>query len=161
MDDRGQMILLSALLACLCLMGVVACVSAMDYTAYEEVPALSTDYISNAVWAQESALQRTAHYHSSSSWDSRAKAVSEFKAQANKSADSMALVLLKHGVSYRLSYNESLAREYAALHNDTQGIGGVIVEKKGNEAMLKGSACDITIDDGRTSCLISKVVIFD
>lgn len=161
MDEGGQMILLSALLACLCLMGVVACVSAMDYTTYEEEPALSTDYVSNAVWAQERALQRTAHYQWSHNWDSRAKAASEFLAGANKSADGLALVLLKHGMSYRLSYNQSLAYEYTALHDQTEGIGGVIVEKKGNEAILKGFAYDIFIGDGRRSYQVSKITLFD
>jgi len=161
MDEGGQMILLSALLACLCLMGVVACVSAMDYTAYGEEPVLSTDYASNVVRAQESALQRAAHYHSSSGWDSRAKAVSEFKSAANISADSMAIVLLKHGMSYGFFYNESLASEYAALHGQTEGMGGVIVEKKGKLAMLKGCACDLVIGDGSRSYRVSKVVLFD
>ncbi len=161
MDDRGQMILLSALLACLCLMGVVACVSALDYSACGEGPVLSTDYVSSIVWAQEDALQRTAHYHSSSGWDSRSRAVSEYKAQANKSADSMSLVLLKHGMSYRLCYNQSMAYEYAASHDQTEGIGGVIVVKDGAEALIKGCACDILIEDGRRSYRISKVLLFE
>jgi len=40
-------------------------------------------------------------------------------------------------------------------------MGGVIVEKKGKLAMLKGCACDLVIGDGSRSYRVSKVVLFD
>lgn len=162
MDDDGQMILLSALLACLCLMGVIACVAAMDDTAYKEKPVLSPDFMSNVMWAQENALGQAAH-HSTHNWDSRANAASDFKAEANASIDSTALALLKHGMAYRFSYNDSLAFEYAALHpdNETVSIGGIIVEKKGGLAMVKGCACDVSVGDGSRSYRVTRIIFFD
>jgi hypothetical protein len=163
MGDDGQMILLSALVACLCLMGVVACVTALDDTAYRGNMYFSADMLANARWSQENALERTADYYSAHPWDDRVAAAYGFKSEANVSADSLGLALLKHGAAYQFLYNDSLAGEYAALHpgNGTENVGGVLVERSGNKAMLRGCAYDMAVGDGAITYRVSRVIIFD
>jgi hypothetical protein len=163
MGDDGQMILLSALVACLCLMGVVACVTAVDDSAYRGNIPFSADMLANARWSQENALERTANYYSAYPWDDRVAAAYGFKSEANASVDSLGLALLKHGEAYQFLYNDSLAGEYAALHpgNGTENVGGVLVERSGNKAMLRGCAYDMAVGDGAITYRVSRVIIFD
>lgn len=160
MDDRGQMILLSALLACLCLMSLIACLSALNGSAYADGPQFSGDSLANIRWAQESALQHMAVYHSSSPWDERGHAVSGFKAAANASADNASAELLKHGVFYRFTFNDSLAAEYAA-GNSMEHIGGVLVDRNGNTAKVRGCAYDIDAEGNGVSYRLCRVITFD
>jgi hypothetical protein len=161
MDDKGQMILLAALTACLCLVGVMACVAAVDNSAYGEGHHFSSDGLTNARWAQESALRRTAIYYSTGPWDDRAPAVSGFKAAANTSAGNLSLALLKHGAAYRFLLNDSLAAEYTALDPDIENIAGVLMERNGSRANIRGCAYDIEVVDGSISYRLSRVVTFD
>jgi hypothetical protein len=163
MGDDGQMILLSALIACLCLMGVVACVAAVDDSSYNDGRFLSSDSIDNVRWAQDNALQWSAFYYSIYSWDSRAEAAARFKAEANSSMDSLSGVLLKHGLAYLFTYNDSLGGEYAALHpgNGTENIGGVLVEPSRGNVKIRGCAYDVIVDDGVTAYRMSQVKIFE
>ena len=163
MDENGQMILLSALFACLCLMGVIACVTAVDNSAYQARQGFSPDDLLNARWAQESALHKTAIYDSAGSWDERASSAAAFKAGANASAASESIELLKHGVSYRFSFNDSLAADYAAAHqgNGTENIGGVIVEQRGSTAKISGCAYDMEVASHDTSYHLCRVITFN
>ena len=163
MDDSGQLILLSALFMCLCLIGVVACVIAVGDSTYRDRPVVTADELMNARWAQESALQRTAIYDSTGTWGDRAFAVSSFKAAANSSAANMSIVLLSHGLSCQFLFNDSLASQYASAHPDygTENMGGVLVEQSGSIAKIRGCAYDLSIGDPRTSYCLSRIAIFD
>jgi len=163
MGDDGQIILLSALVACLCLLGVIACVAAIDSTLYEGRGGLSDGGMDNVVWAQHSALRRAAFYGSAYPWDGRSDAASRFKSEAGPSLDSLAVELLKHGTVYRFLLNDSLAGGYVATHpgNGTMNIDGVIVEPAGGSARVCGCAYDVLVYDGFTTYRASRVATFD
>ncbi|HTY91147.1 MAG TPA: hypothetical protein VMC84_08235 [Methanocella sp.] len=163
MDDLGQMILLSALLACICLLGVVACVAAVNDSAYADGRHLSGDGMANIRWAQECALRRTAIFYTSATWDGRFHAVSGFKDAANSSSGNVSEELLKHGIFYRFTFNDSLAAEYAAAHpdNNMESIGGVLVERSGNTAKVSGCAYDISAEGRGVSYRLCRVITFD
>lgn len=163
MSDDGQMILLSALMACLCLIGVIACVAAVDGGSYEERGYLSRDSMENVRWAQDGALEQAAFYYSVYPWESRVEAALQFKSEANSSLDSLASELLKHGVVYAFSFNDSLASEYEAAHpgNGIVNIGGVLVEPAGGSARICGCAFDVTAYDGITAYRASRVATFN
>ena len=161
MDDHGQMIILSALLACICLLGIVACMAALNDGAYASGHDLNEDGLANICWAQESALRRAAAYYSSA-WADRAYAISGFKGSADASAGNTSMVLLKHGVFYRFTFNDSLATECVSAHpgNGWENIGGVIVERNDDTARIKGCAYDMEAQSRGLSYRLSKIVYF-
>jgi hypothetical protein len=159
MSDEGQMILLSALVACLCLMGVVACVAAVDGPV-SKTGFLSADPMENIRWAGEDSLEKAAFYDSIYPWESRSDAVSRFKADSGHSLDSLALQLLKHGVAYSFVYNDTLASEYAAS-NGLENIGGVLVTPDGARARIAGCAYDAFVNDGVAVYHVCRVANFD
>ncbi len=161
MGDDGQMILLSALVACLCLFGVVACITAVDDGAYADSGHLS-NHRDNTRWAQDLALQRAAFYSSTYPWESREEAALQFKTEANSSLNSLAGELLEHGDVYGFSFNSSLADEYAAAHPEDGivNIDGVLVEPAGGSASICGCAFDMSVYDGVDACRISRVLSF-
>lgn len=163
MGDSGQMILLSALVVCLCLMGVVACVAAVDDSSFRDSGYLSPGSMDNVIWAQDSALQKTAFYYSAYPWDGRAEAALRFKADANSSMESLSAKLLKHGLAYDFAFNDSLGGEYVARHpgNDTENIGGVLVGYAGGNVKIVGCAFDVIASDGVTTYRLDRVEIFD
>ncbi len=163
MGDDGQMIMLSALAACLCLLGVIACVAAVNDTLYEARGGLSGGGLDNVAWAQDSALRRAALYSSSYPWEGRSEAALWFKSEASSSLDSLAGVLLKHGEVYEFSFNDSLAAGYVASHpgNGTLNIDGVLVEPAGGSARVCGCAYDVFVYDGVTTYRASRVATFD
>ncbi len=162
MDDDGQMILLSALVACLCLLAVVACVAAIDDSAYM-VNGNLNDHMDNVEWAQDCALRRAAFYSSTYPWDSRADAALRFKSEANSSMESLAIELLKRGVVYRLSFNASLASDFVAARPGSGIVSadGVLVEPAGGSARICGCAYDVFASDGAATYRASRVATFD
>jgi hypothetical protein len=159
MGDEGQFILLSALVACLCLVGVVSCVAAVNGPALK-TGYLSADTMENARWAGEDSLGKAAFYDSIYPWESRADAVSRFKADANSSMDSLTLQMLKHGVAYTFRFNDTLAREFAAA-NGLDDIDGVFVVPDGARARIAGCAYDLSADDGDAAYHVVRVATFD
>ncbi len=160
MGDDGQMLLLSALAACLCLFVVAPCVEVAD-SPYEESGHLSEN-AENVRWAQDSALRKAAFYSSAYPWDGREDAALHFRSDAVVSMDSLAGELLKHGVVYRFSFNDSLAGDYVATHpgNGTVNIGGALVEPAGGSVKICGCAYDVWACDGVNKYNASRVELF-
>lgn len=163
MDGSGQMLLLSALLACLCLLAVVAGVAALRDGVSADGPQFSGVDLANARWAQEAALRKASVYYSSAAWDDRASAAAGFAAEANASSLNASRELLRHGIFYRFAFNDSLAAEYvAARQNDSlEHSGGVLFVRNGNAARVLGCAYDIDARGCDAAYRLSRVVIFD
>jgi hypothetical protein len=162
MGDDGQMLLLSALVACLCLFGVLACIAAVDSVPYGRSGCLPDDVMENTRWARDCALERAAFYSSVYPWESRVEAALMFKSEANASLDSLGGELLKHGMVYSSSFNDSLAGEYVEAYpgNGTVNIDGVLVEPEGGTARVCGCAFDVLAYDGVTTYRESRVLTF-
>jgi len=162
MKDDGQMILLSALVACICLLGVVACITAVDDGHRSRTGYLSADSMENIRWAGDSALKDAAAHNTNDAWEERSKMAEGFEDDVNSSMESLSHALLAHGVAYSFSYNDSLAGEYAMANpgNDTENNGGVLVYRNNGKARLYGCAYDIVADDGAVRYRLSRVAIF-
>lgn len=163
MRDSGQMIVLSAMVACLCLIGVAACVTAIDaLPGSMESAYLSHNAINNILWAEGSGLKHEASICSIYAWPQRGEEVSRFKQRSLSTADDLSSLLLKHGVAYRLSYNDSLATQYLAVDpkSDMENIGGVLVENTEGIARIYGCAYDVWISDGISRYSVSRVETF-
>ena len=161
MGNDGQMILLSALVACLCLFGVVACVAAVDGVPDDGSGHLSCR-MDNVVWARDCALQKAAFYNSAYPWDCHEEAALRFKREVNSSMDSLGSKLLKHGEVYGFTFNGTLAGEYLAAHpgNGTLNVDGVLVERSGGSTRICGCAFDVLIYDGDATYSASQVATF-
>lgn len=162
MGDEGQMILLSALVACLCLFGVVVCVEGVSDVPQSESGYLSSDSVQNILWTQDIALENAASYYSAYPWPARANAITMFKNEADLSMQNLSYSLLKHGAGYRFTYNQSLAGDYLTMHweNDTENIGGVLVKDDNGSESIYGCAYDVAVDDSFSNYQVSRVVIF-
>lgn len=154
------MIILSAMVACLCLIVVVACIATVGIGMDDGY--LSHDSIENALWAQDCALKHAASVSSSYSWSDRAIAADRFMKDSAPALNSLSLNLQAHGVAYRFALNESFAADYLNAHpaSDTENIGGVLVQRSGAGSKIYGCAYDVSMSDDRTSYGMSQIAMF-
>lgn len=162
--NDAQMIILSAMVICLCLMGVMACIDSVSApgAAIRESAFLSDVAVDNVLWAQDSGLGHAATISSIYAWQERDQAASRFKQESALVTGELSDYMLKHGASYQFSYDESAADEYLVEHprSDAASMGGVLVEPHEGNARIYGCAYEVTISDGITSYKVSRVAIF-
>ena len=164
MRDDAQMIILSALVMALCLIGLMACVVSVQSPAVAATHSayLSGDTLRNVLWAQDSGLSNAASMASIYSWPDRNKAADMFNRQSDTMSEELADNQLKHGVTCDLFFNDSLAGQYIAAHPGDGGvnIGGVLIKQASGKALVYGCAYDLTLSDGVTQYSVSRVRIF-
>ena len=163
MRDDAQMIILSAMVISLCLIGVMACVVSVDpAVSSRQSVYLSQNSIDNVRWAQESWLEHAATISSIYGWQDRSKAADLFCKRASPEASGLSDCLLQHGVSCDLAFNESLAGSYFGAHPepDALNMGGVLVKQDSGNARVYGCAYDMYVSDGTTSYCMSRVITF-
>ncbi len=164
MKDDAQMIILSAMVICLCLIGMMACVISVDpaYISSTESVYLSQDTVDNVQWAQEAWLDHTAAISSIYGWPERSKAVDLFCQKSSPEVSGLSGYLLKHGVSYEFTFNESTAGDYLGAHPepDALNVGGVLIKPASGNAKVYGCAYDAYLSDGATCYRVSRVTIF-
>jgi hypothetical protein len=162
MAEDGQMILLSALIACLCLVGVVACMSAVSFTPDGETGYLSADTVDNILWAQDTAISDAVSHTTGGPWDERYRSALNFEKYVDRSIDGLSCCLLKHGVAYRFGFNATLAARIISLYpdKDMENVGGTIVERRNGSTTIYGCAYDVAIEDAWTGYKISSVKTF-
>jgi len=162
MADEGQMILLSALIACLCMVGVIACISAVCYDPGTGSGYLSADTLDNVLWAQGSALSDAAKHQARDGDNSPKQMALGFMKDVNVSRDSLFHALLRHGVAYEFTFNDSLARNFLSANagNGREAYEGVIVERHNGSVKIYGCAYDVTVDDGTARYQKSILSVF-
>lgn len=163
MKDDAQMIILSALVICLCLMGMMACVASVNMgVPSRQSVYLSQDTVDNVQWAQDLSLEHAAAICSIYGWPERSKAVGLFCQRSSPEVSGLSDCLLKRGVSYVFMFNESLAGSYLGAHPepDAMNLGGVMVKPDSGNAKVYGCAYDAYISDGTISYRVSRVTIF-
>ncbi len=161
--DDAQMIILSAMVICLCLIGVMACIDSVSKgAAMHESAFLSDVAVDNVLWAQDSGLEHAATISSIYAWQERDQAASRFKQESAPVTGGISGYLQKHGTAYRFSYDESAAAEYLAEHPrpEAVNIGGVLIEPYEGNARVYGCAYDVLISDGTTSYTVGRVATF-
>ena len=164
MNDDAQMIILSAMVIGLCLIGVMACAVSVDpsYVSSRQSAYLSQDTVDNVQWAQDSCLSHAAAISSVYGWQERSKAAELFCQKSSPDTNGLSDCLLKHGVSYVFTFNESLADAYLGAHQepDAVNMGGVLVKSISGSAKVYGCAYDAYVSDGTSAYHISRVTIF-
>jgi hypothetical protein len=164
MKDDAQMIILSAMVICLCLIGVMACAASVDpsYISSRQSVYISQDTVDNVQWAQDSCLSHAATVSSVYGWPERSKAVELFGLRSSPDTSGLSDCLLKHGVSYVFAFNESLAGAYLGTHPepDAVNMGGVLVKPNSGSVKVYGCAYDACISDGTSTYRESRVTIF-
>jgi hypothetical protein len=160
MDDRGQIILLSALAVCVCLIMLTFYLISMEKAEAVEKPWPGREVMENAIWAQEEGLRQVARVTGNDTWDRRFDLADDFKNNARQLIDSVSRNMLAHGIAYSCKYNETLASEYAAGNGETTSgnRGGVLLKKNGNRVRVCGCAYDVSVTDGSARYSLSRVV---
>ena len=164
MKEDAQMIILAAMVIALCLIGLMACMASVDgLTGYSAGGAyLSQETVENVQWAQDAGLAHAAAEASACAWQDRNKAADSFCQRLAMESDQLSDSLMKHGVSYEISLNRSMADRYMIAHPepDAVNIGGVLVKPGSGNAKIYGCAYDMSIGDGVTGYRVSRMVIF-
>ena len=160
MDDRGQMILLSALAVCVCLLLLASFLTSIEEAATIEKPWSGRNAMENMLWAQDNGLEQVARATGNYTWDRRLDLANDFKNGARRLIDSVSRNTLAHGVAFSYVYNDILASEYAAGNGETTcgNIGGVLLKKNGNETRVCGCAYDVSVFDGSVCYTLARVV---
>lgn len=160
MDDRGQIILLSALAVCVCLLMVALYLISLEEAEAVEKPWQGREAMENAIWAQDVGLAQVARATGNYPWDRRLDLENDFKNGAGQLIGSVSSNMLAHGIAFSCEYNDTLASEYAAVNGETTSgeIDGVLLKKNGNDVGVCGCAYDLSVTDGSAQYSLSRVV---
>lgn len=163
-DDKGQMILLSAITV----FAFLAIIAAMIISSGEYCHDRSNEYLSqytldNAIEVHEDGLAYAAKRSSNLyRWEDRHLAVDIFKGMADRVDVSLSANLLRHGVAFRSSYDGEMSADHAgSLPAGYDSIGGVIVKEENGSTIIYGYAYDVLISDGKACHEISRLCIFE
>jgi hypothetical protein len=164
MGDRGQMMLMSAILMSAILMTICGSIIYMNSQGMANENGLTSGMAGNILSAQNSGFNNAAEKSSAIySYDNKLMAVSMFKGKAGHFKESLACSLLKHGMIYYSAFNETLAAEYVnsnSIEGD-ENIQGVIIKNDAGNVAIYGYAYDTTIKDYKTEYKISEVIVLE
>lgn len=157
-DSNGQMILLSALAACICLLTLVAILSSVRQTAPDNIETLTGDVFENVLWAQDQGLGQTGLLPYERPADQRAQTIIDFKRNIAKVTESLADNMLSRGIAYRFSLNESLASGFAAESSgEYESASGVIYREENGSVKICGCGYDVLLKDGSVTYELSRM----
>ncbi len=158
-DDKGQILLLSALAVCACLMALAICLSSVNASYMTERPALQREVVDNAIWAQDTSLSSAAGITGRCPWEQRTALAESFRSRAYLGVSGIERIVMARGIAYSFVFNESLASEYL-VDNDVssvESIGGILVKRETGNASVCGYAYDVSLTDGPSLYRISSV----
>ena len=149
MEDRGQMILLTAIIACLFLVFITLCLNSVSESAVLPENHPSRDELDNVLWAQDAGLRWSAAATTGYSWDRRYEAVSDYRSATVPALESLEKELQQRGIAYVFTYNDSAAKAYIAENpdGDAESVGGIIVAREGSDTKIVGCGYDVTLFD--------------
>lgn len=158
-DDHGQILLLSALAACACLIALTACLYSVSASYSTERPALQRETLDNVVWVQDAGLDQAAGEAGSCHWEQRMALADSYKSRAYLPVLSIEKSMLAHGIAYSFAFNESLAIDYVgdSALSQVECVSGILIKREGDNASVFGCAYDISLADGSSWYRISTV----
>jgi hypothetical protein len=161
-DDLGQILLLSALVSCACLITLAACLYSVDASYSAECPALQREALDNVVWVQDAALTQAAGEAGGCQWEQRTSLADSYKSRAYLPVSSIEKSMIAHGVAYSFAFNESLATDYLddSAISEVECVSGILIKKVGDNASVCGCAYDMSLADGSSRYHISTVKIW-
>ena len=146
--DGAQMIVLAALVVCICLLTLAMLVQSVRQA--EAIHLDSGSAMDNALWAQDKGLVQAALMDGNVTWEERRQAADEFKAQARLLGDSLSKDLLERGIACQFSLNEALAaRQAAGSGGEYESVDGVLLRNAGGRAQICGYSYDVLMADKR------------
>ncbi len=162
MDDRGQMLLLSALVVCLCLVLLTACLTSIRSVEAPGGPSLEKDTLDNTAWALETGMKDAAGVTGASQWEQRRFLADDYENLTDRLIEDTACDLQKRGIAFSFVYDEALA---GAFLNDsgiegTKNSRGVLIKKEGTIARIWGCAYDVTLADGSAQYSLKRVAVW-
>jgi hypothetical protein len=160
MDDRGQILLLSALAVSVCLIMLAMYLTSIKDASTVEKPWAGQEALENVIWAEEKGLEHVARMAGNYTWDRRQDLENDFKKGADRLISGISRNMLARGIAISYEYNETLASEYAAGNSEAteDGCGGIIVKKIGNDARVCACAYDVSMTDGSARYTLSRVI---
>jgi hypothetical protein len=163
MDDKGQILLLSALAACACLIMLATCLYSVSASYATERPSLQRETIDNVIWVQDAGLNQAAGETGRCHWEQRAELADSFRSRADLPVSSIEKSMLAHGIAYSFAFNESLASGYLDDNDlpSVENIGGILVKRESDNASVYGCAYDVSLTDGSSLYQISTVKTWD
>jgi hypothetical protein len=162
MDNRGQMLLLAALVVCVCLALLASYLTSIKEADSAERSWSGSKVMENVLWAQDSGLEHIARAAGNETWDRRFDLGEVFKNGADRLTGDISRDLLARGFAFSFQYNDSLASYYVAGKGDATltDCGGILIKKSGNEARICGCAYDVSMTDGSAQYRLSRVVLW-
>jgi hypothetical protein len=159
MDDRGQMLLLTALAVCVCLLALTSFITSVDEAATAEKPWPGKCVLENVLWAQDCGMEQIARATGNYPLDQRLDLGNDYRNAVAGLIGGISRDMRLHGIAFACEFNDSLASQFAAGKGDPDLTvsGGVILKKKGNEARVYGCACDVSMTDGSAQYRSSRV----
>lgn len=163
MDDKGQILLLSALAACACLIMLATCLYSVSASYATERPSLQRETLDNVIWVQDAGLNQAAGETGRCHWEQRAGLADSFRSRADLPVSSIEKSMLAHGIAYSFAFNESLAIDYLddSAMSQVDCVGGILVKRAGDNASVCGCAYDMSLMDGSSRYSISTVKTWD
>lgn len=162
-DDKGQILLLSALAACACLIMLATCLYSVSASYATERPSLQRETLDNVIWVQDAGLNQAAGETGRCQWEQRATLADSFKSRAYLPVSSIEGRLLASSIVYFFTFNESLASGYLDDNDlpSVENIGGILVKRESDNASVYGCAYDVSLTDGSSLYRISTVKTWD
>jgi hypothetical protein len=162
MDDRGQMLLLTALAVCVCLLALTSFIMSINEANSVDKPWPGKFVLENVLWAQDCGMEQIARATGNYPWDQRLEIGNDYRNAVDGLIDGISRDMRAQGIAYISEYNNSLASQFAAGKGDATltDSGGVILKKNGNEARVCGCACDVSMTDGSAQYRSSRVVFW-
>jgi hypothetical protein len=150
--NDGQMLLLSALIACIFLAGMAVLMNSMDSACNSGAQDfLCEDTFNNAIWAQQNGMSDSvAKYCTGFSWGQREDAAHALSQRSLIVASALSGYMERHGSAYVFELNDTLSREYIISHGlkGVESYDGVIVTDNGGTAAIYGYGYDVMATDG-------------
>ncbi len=162
MDDRGQMLLLTALAVCVCLLVLTSFISSIDEAATVDKPWPGKCVLENVLWAQDCGMEQIARATGNYPWDRRLDLGNDYRNAVDGLIDGISRDMRTHGIAYTCEYNDSLGSQFDTGKGDATltDSGGVILKKNGNETRVCGCAYDVSMTDGSAQYRSSRVVFW-
>jgi hypothetical protein len=159
MDDRGQMLLLTALAVCVCLIALTSFITSINEADAVDNPWQGKCVLENTLWAQDCGMEQLARATGNYPWDRRLDLGNDYRNAVDGFIDGISRDLRAHGIAFICEYNDSLASQFTAGKGDASlsESGGVILKKNGSEARVCGCAFDIDITDSAAQYRSSRV----
>lgn len=162
MDDRGQMLLLTALAVCVCLLALTSFITSINEADTVDKPSPGHCVLENVLWAQDCGMEQIARATGNYPWVWRQELGNDYRNASDGLIEGISRDMRAHGIAYIYEHNDSLASQFVVAKGDATltASDGVILKKRDNEGRVCGCAYDVSMTDGSAQYSSSRVVFW-